>query len=74
MGIVRYRLNTTIYIKICFATAKWGQSDTEKLNTDFSNKIFVSCLTVSKMYSPSVILKGGLMIYVFESLKSKEKK
>ena len=45
----------------------------EKFNSDFSNSIFVSCLSLSKMYSPSVFLKDGLMLYVFESLKRKAK-
>ena len=42
-----------------------------KLKTDFFNKILVSCHKLSKMYSPSVIFKDGLKLYVFESLKVK---
>ena len=41
----------------------------EQFNSDFSNYFFVSCLKLSKMYSPSVFFKDGLMLYVFESLK-----
>ena len=44
-----------------------------KLNSDFSNKIFVSCHKLSKTYSPSVLFKDGLKLYVFESLKLKAK-
>ena len=42
-----------------------------KLNSDFSNKIFVSCHKLLKMYSPNVLFKDGLKLYVFESLKLK---
>ena len=45
----------------------------EKFNSDFWNKLLVSCLKLPKMYSPSVFFKDGLMLYVFESLKWKEK-
>ena len=44
-----------------------------KLNSDFSNKIFVSFHKLSKTYSPSVLLKDGLKLDVFESLKMKAK-
>ena len=44
-----------------------------KFNSDFSNKICVSCLKLSKTYSPSVFFKEGLMLYVFESLNEKQK-
>ena len=42
-----------------------------KLNSDFSNLIFVSCHKLLKMYSPSELFKDGLKLYVFESLKLK---
>ena len=45
----------------------------ETFNSDFSNYFFVSCIKLSKMYSPSVFLKYRLMLYVFESLKWKAK-
>ena len=44
-----------------------------ELNSDFSNKIFVSWLKLLKTYSPSVFFKAGLKLYVFESLKLKSK-
>ena len=44
-----------------------------KLNSDFSNNFFVSCHKLSKTYSPSVLYKVGLKLYVFESLKLKAK-
>ena len=43
------------------------------LNSDILNYIFVSCHKLSKMYSPSVLFKDGLKLYVFESLKLKAK-
>ena len=46
----------------------------KKFNSDFSNKIIVSCLKLSKMYSASVFLKDGLILFVLESLKLKAKK
>ena len=42
-----------------------------ELNSDFSNKIFVSCLKLLKMYSPIVFFKDGLKLYVFKRLKLK---
>ena len=44
-----------------------------ELNSDFSNKIFVSCFKFLKTYSPSVVFKDGLKLYVFESQKFKSK-
>ena len=44
-----------------------------ELNSDFSNKIFVSCLKLLKTYSPSVFFKVELKLYVFESQKFKSK-
>ena len=44
-----------------------------KLNSDFENKIFVSCHKFSKTYSPSALFKDGLKLYVFKSLKFKTK-
>ena len=44
-----------------------------ELNSDFSNKIFVSCLKLLKTYSPSVFFKDGLKLYVLESQKFKSK-
>ena len=45
----------------------------EKFNSDFSNYFFLSCLKLSKMYSPSVFFKDGLMLYVLQSQKLKQK-
>ena len=44
-----------------------------KLNSDFLNNAFVSCHKLSKTYSPSVLFKDGLKLYVFESLEIKSK-
>ena len=38
-----------------------------KLNSDFSNYFFVSCQKLSKTYSPSVLFKEGLKLYVFKA-------
>ena len=38
-----------------------------KLNLDFSNYFFVSCLKLSKMYSPSIFFKDGLKLYVLKA-------
>ena len=43
-----------------------------ELNSDFSNKFFVSCLKLLKRYSPSVFFKDGLKLYVFESQNSNQ--
>ena len=44
-----------------------------KVNSDFSNKIFVSCPNFSKTYSPSVFFIDRLKLYVVESLTLKYK-
>ena len=44
-----------------------------KLNSDLSNLIFVSFHKLLKTYSPSVLFKDGLKLYVFESLKLRAK-
>ena len=44
-----------------------------ELNSDFLNNILVSCLQLLKTYSPSVFLKDGLKLQVFESPKLKLK-
>ena len=38
-----------------------------KLNSDFSNLIFASCHKLSKTYSPSVLFKDGLKLYVLKA-------
>ena len=45
----------------------------DQVNLDFSNYIFVSCLKLSRVYSPSVFFKDGLKLYIFGSLKLKSK-
>ena len=59
-----------IYIKLNFATAKWGSSGTLRVQILQKKN---SCLKMSKMYSPSVFFKDRLMLSVFESLKWKAK-
>ena len=54
-------------------TASKDQVKLSELNSDFSNKIFVSCLKLLKTYSPSVFFKDGLKLYIFESQKFKSK-
>ena len=47
------------------------QISLSKFNSYFSHNFFVSCTMISTTYSPSVFFIGGLMLYVFESLKQK---
>ena len=49
------------------------QAKFSELNSDFSNKFFVSWLKLFKTYSPSVFFKDGLKLYIFESLGLKSK-
>ena len=49
------------------------QKKLEKFILDFSNQIFASGVTLSKTYSPSVIFKDRLMLYVFKNVKLKAK-
>ena len=44
-----------------------------KLNSDFSNDFFSSCHRLLKTYSPSAHFEDELKLYVFESLKLKQK-
>ena len=59
--------------KLTFMAAQISKDQVKlsELNSDFSNPILVSCHKLSKTYSPSVIFKDGLKLYVFESLKLK---
>ena len=59
-----------IFNRSMFMAALLSQDQVKfsELPSEFSNKIFVSCLKLSKKYSPSVFLQDGLKLYVFESL------
>ena len=65
--------NILPYIDVYGNTASKDQVKLLELNSDFSNKIFVSCLKLLKTYSPSVFFKDGLKLYVLESQKFKSK-
>ena len=55
--------------KLTFMGTLQDQVKISELNSDFSNKIFVSCLKLLQTYSPSVFFKDRLKLYVFESQK-----
>ena len=57
-------------ILTCMATLlSKDQVKFSKLNSGISNNFFVSCHKLLKTYSPSVLFKDELKLFVFERLK-----
>ena len=56
-----------VYIKICFATAKWGPSETLDFQLSvFKKKILFLVLSFQKPILLVYFFKDGLMLYVLK--------